>query len=310
MSLFKIENKKLKSISEKDIKKEKDLQSLVENNLDEVFSLQFVKSEFAIQDLRIDTLAFDQESKAFVIVEYKRDKSFSVVDQGFAYLSLMLNNKADFILEYNERLGATLRKADVDWEQSRVLFVAQSFTSYQRRAIEFRDLPIELWEARLFASQMISINQIKSSNTTASIKSISNKSPEIQKISKEVRSYTVDDHFKDGWSQSRELFDAISNRLLELDSRIEENAVKSYVGFRIGRKNFASIHMYKSKIRLYFSRTELKDLKDPEGKLAYEKDCMKRFNQHLSYIDIHNDDDADYAYFLAKQAYKRFEKIV
>lgn len=32
-----------------------------------------------------------------MIIEYKRDKNFSVIDQGYAYLSLMLNNKADFI---------------------------------------------------------------------------------------------------------------------------------------------------------------------------------------------------------------------
>jgi hypothetical protein len=43
------------------------------------------------------------ESGAFVIIEYKKDRNFSVVDQGVAYLNLMPNNKADFILEYNER---------------------------------------------------------------------------------------------------------------------------------------------------------------------------------------------------------------
>ena len=64
-----------------------------------------MKSEFTLHNFRIDTLAFDEESKSFVIIEYKKDKSFSVVDQGYAYLSLMLNNKADFILEYNESLN-------------------------------------------------------------------------------------------------------------------------------------------------------------------------------------------------------------
>jgi hypothetical protein len=42
---------------------------------------------------RIDTLAFDKESSAFIIIEYKKDRNFSVVDQGVAYLNLMLNNK-------------------------------------------------------------------------------------------------------------------------------------------------------------------------------------------------------------------------
>jgi hypothetical protein len=48
-----------------------------------------------LHELRIDTFAFDNESKAFVIIEYKKDRNFSVVDQGLAYLNLMLNNKDD-----------------------------------------------------------------------------------------------------------------------------------------------------------------------------------------------------------------------
>ncbi len=43
--------------------------------------LLFVKSEFTIKNKRIDTLAYDKQTKAFIIIEYKRDKNFIVVDQ-------------------------------------------------------------------------------------------------------------------------------------------------------------------------------------------------------------------------------------
>ncbi|MFZ1875504.1 MAG: hypothetical protein WAU25_00560, partial [Nitrososphaeraceae archaeon] len=66
-----------------------------------------------------------------------------VIDQGYAYLALLLNNKADFILLYNET-GEKKTLNEVDWSQSRVIFISPSFTTYQRKAIEFRDLPIEL----------------------------------------------------------------------------------------------------------------------------------------------------------------------
>ena len=138
MPIFQISNSKLSQIKEKDIDLEKDIQMITEENLETVFGLRFVKSEFALQKFRIDTLAFDKETDAFVIIEYKRDRSFSVIDQGYAYLALMLNNKADFILEYNERTKGALRREDVDWSQSRVLFLAQSFTTYQQNAINFR----------------------------------------------------------------------------------------------------------------------------------------------------------------------------
>jgi RecB family endonuclease NucS len=52
--------------------------------------LVLVKSEFTIKNKRIDTLAYDPQACAFIIIEYKRDKNISVVGQGFTYLRLML----------------------------------------------------------------------------------------------------------------------------------------------------------------------------------------------------------------------------
>src|SRR5262249_15074747 len=141
---------------------ERDLQRLTEDNLSTVFGLKFVRTEFQLNGLRIDTLAFDPETKSFVILEYKRDRSFSVIDQGYAYLSLMLNHKADFILEYNDKNKASIDRESIDWSQSRVIFLASTFTAYQQQAINFKDLPIELWEVKRYASDIILYNQLKS----------------------------------------------------------------------------------------------------------------------------------------------------
>lgn len=102
MSTYKINNEQLTLIKEMPFKLEKEIQNIVERNLQTLLGLDFIKTEFSIGSFRIDSLAFDSEKKSFVIIEYKRDKNFSVIDQGYAYLSLMLNNKAEFILEYNE----------------------------------------------------------------------------------------------------------------------------------------------------------------------------------------------------------------
>ena len=103
MALYSIDNSgQLDQIREFDFKLEKEIQKLTEENLQSIFGLEFIKSEFSLNNFRIDTLAFDKDASSFVIIEYKRDKNFSVIDQGYAYLSLMLNNKADFILEHNE----------------------------------------------------------------------------------------------------------------------------------------------------------------------------------------------------------------
>ena len=58
------------------------------------FGLDLVRSEFELQGLRIDTLAFDTDSKGFVIIKYKKDRNMSVVDPGVAYLNLY-HNQAD-----------------------------------------------------------------------------------------------------------------------------------------------------------------------------------------------------------------------
>lgn len=133
MSIYEINENKLSVVSKENIKLEHNLQKLTEENLDTLFGLRFIRTEYQLHKLRLDTLAFDDETKSFVIIEYKRDSSFSLIDQGYAYLALLLNNKADFILAYNEKTGESLKVNDVEWSQSRVIFIAQRYTIYQLR---------------------------------------------------------------------------------------------------------------------------------------------------------------------------------
>src|SRR5690554_2919622 len=146
MRLYSTTSKSLKRIKSAPFKLERDMQKLFEDNLDELMGLRLVKSEYTIKNRRIDTLAFDEQAKCFIIIEYKRDKNKSVVDQGFSYLSLMLENKAEFLVTYNEHFNTNMRMAEVDWSQTRVAFVSPSFTQNQIQATNFKDLGIELWE--------------------------------------------------------------------------------------------------------------------------------------------------------------------
>ena len=128
MNLYRINNHQLSSIKEKPFKLEKEIQKIFEKNLERLLGLTLVKSECSIKGYRIDTLAYDPQNKAFIIIEYKRQKNISVVDQGFTYLSLMLENKSDFVLTYNETLHQSVHSKTVDWSQTRVIFVSTGFT--------------------------------------------------------------------------------------------------------------------------------------------------------------------------------------
>ena len=128
MPIFSIANDNLTIVKKQVFDNEKKIQNLTEKNLTRIFGLEFVKSEVALNNLRIDTLAFDNENSSFVIIEYKIGKNYSVIDQGYAYLALLLNNKADFIPEYNKSKNKNLKRKEVDWSQSRVIFVSPQFT--------------------------------------------------------------------------------------------------------------------------------------------------------------------------------------
>ena len=96
MQLFQNHKGILTPVEKDSFKLEKHIQSLVVANMDVLFGLEFVSSEFPVTDFRLDSLAYDEQTNSFVIVEYKKGNSYSVVDQGYSYLSVMLNNKAEW----------------------------------------------------------------------------------------------------------------------------------------------------------------------------------------------------------------------
>lgn len=305
MPIFNLKSENLSQIKEMPFKLEREIQSLVERNLDILLGLELVKSEFTIsgtvQQLRIDTLAFDTRSKAFVIIEYKQDKNFSVVDQGYAYLSVMLNNKADFILEYNESCGKVLKKTDVDWSQSRVIFISQAFTPYQKEAINFKDLPIALWEIKQFSNQTISFEEIRKLNATESIKTVSAGNSAVDSVSKVVVVYTENDRLKDIPEDILELYGQLRERILELGN-VEIKATKLYVAFTVNGSNFTDIAIQKKALKLWINLPK-GGLEDPY-KLARDVANIGHHGNGDYQLSISNADKLDYIITLIKQGYQ------
>lgn len=302
MPIFTIKKNKLEKVKETPFRLEREIQGITEQNLKGIFGLEFVKSEVSVGNLRIDTLAFDNETKSFVIIEYKREKNFSVIDQGYAYLALLLNNKADFILEYNECKNESLKRNDIDWTQSRVIFISPQFTKYQRQAINFKDLPIELWEISKYENNTILFNQLKSPETSESITKISSKSDIVQKVSREVKVYTEKDHLNGMPGNIVEIYEELKGRILNLGDNIEIRPRKYYIGF-IANKNFVDIHPQKSLIKIWINlnKGELDDPKD----MARDVSTIGHWGNGDYEITIKPDSDLDYLMTLIKQSYKK-----
>ncbi|MGA3060160.1 MAG: DUF5655 domain-containing protein [Candidatus Bathyarchaeia archaeon] len=303
MPLFSIKSDRLERVKEVPFKSErKDIQRTTESSLKEVFGFEFVKSEFELGNLRIDTLAFDNENKSFVIIEYKIDQSFSLIDQGYAYLALLMNNKAEFILEYNECKSQVLKRDDIDWSQSKVVFVSPQFTKYQKQAINFRDLPIELWEVTKFANETLLFNQLKSPETSESISKISPKSEIIQKVSREIKVYTEEDLLDGLPKETVELYQALKERILALGYNIEVRPRKLYIGFVIGT-NFVDVRPRKSGLKLWINLTK-GELKDPKN-MAIDVSKVGHWGNGDYQVIIGNSDGLEYLMTLIKQSFSK-----
>ncbi|MDT0554500.1 DUF5655 domain-containing protein [Patiriisocius hiemis] len=264
MNIYSLDkNNAIKHIKETPFRLERDIQNVFEQNLKELLSLVLVKSEFTIKNKRIDTLAYDPQSKAFIIIEYKRSKNISVVDQGFTYLSLMLENKADFIVEYNETLKSTLKRTDLDWSQTRVIFVSSSFTENQKTATNFKDIAIELWEVKKYENNLISINPVKKSKSAESIKPITSSNSQLESVTKEIKVYTEDFHLDPYPDSTRELYEQFKDSILSLADDIEIDPKKHYIAFKKG-KNIADIVTLKKGLKIFINLSKGL-LDDPKG---------------------------------------------
>ena len=196
MNLYQNKNKILREIKPSQFSYEKDIQKIVESNIQEIFGYDLVRSEFPLKNFRIDSLCFDNEVKSFVIIEYKKGTDHSLIDQGFSYLSMVKNNKADCVMEYNEKFNSNLKRSDIEWDSLKVVFISSQFTTYQKGSVNFQDMDFfELWEINQFENGIVSMNQIKS-NSKESIKKLASSNKVIKDVSSELKNYTETEYIE------------------------------------------------------------------------------------------------------------------
>lgn len=300
MKLYQLKNKSsLSNLKEHSFKLEREIHTLFEANLQELMGLQLVKSEFTIKNKRIDTLAYDPESKAFIIIEYKRNKNISVVDQGFTYLSLMLENKADFIVEYNETLKGNLKRDEVDWTQTRVAFVSTGFTENQKTATNFKDIAIELWEVKRYENNLISINEVRKSKSAESIKPITQNNEKLKSVTEQLKVYTEEDHLKRKSDDIVELYETFKTAILNLSDDIEIEYRKDYIAFKKS-SNIADINVQRKGIKLWINLKK-GQLDDPKNLMRDVSEIGHWGNGDYEVV-VKDDKHLEYIMSLVKQA--------
>ncbi|MBA7616700.1 hypothetical protein ES703_23998 [subsurface metagenome] len=295
MPIFKIKGSKLGLVKEKQIGLEKDIQKLTEANVEPIFGLEFVASEFNLENFWLDTLAFNTETQAFVVIEYKKKQNISIMDQGQTYLNLLLDHKAEVLLEYDERRNKNLKRKDINWDQTRVMFVAPNFTPYQKRALHPK-LPFELWEVKKYDDNLISYNQIQPLILTRT----GQPAPSLSgSAAKEIVINTPEDIIKKSSPFQKNVIREIEEKVLELGDNIKEVAGKDSITFKT-QKPFLQLWptSQKNSVTLYFC----------EGhKLRDDKNLLKGRGKIGRHIKISSPDQIPDAMYLIKQAYEKAE---
>jgi len=238
---------------------EKPLQTLIENNLDALFGIRFLASEYSTGRThagRIDSLGLD-ENDCPVILEYKRSTGENVINQGLFYLDWLMDHQAEFKLLVMERLGQDAA-GTIDWSAPRLVCVAADFTNYDGHAVQQINRNIELVRYRRFGDELLLLELV---NASSSNPGKSNAKPSrAPKSAKKVDNAPVTatrkgDRTYAEWlpllsSDMRSLLTSLEDYIGSLGDDVQRNELKLYVAFKRLR-NFATIVPQAGKLLLF-----------------------------------------------------------
>lgn len=178
-----------KLLGETEFSTEKQMQRDIEANLDIFFqNLKFLGSEVTIGGDRVDTVAYDRNKNCFVIIEYKNDKSESVLNQCIAYQQKMKDHKTDLVLLYNEDQKKHQKSGDFNWGSAYVVIISPKFTRYQ---IQGKDSlhNIELYKISTYDNGILILDHLNDKPIKGEIEQEeeTNIDPRIEKIYHELK---------------------------------------------------------------------------------------------------------------------------
>jgi predicted transport protein len=255
MPLFARNKDALTPIKPKTFRNEKELQGLIEANLDSVFSCRFVCSEFPTGQRhggRIDSLALSEENNP-VIIEYKVTESSDLVNQSLFYLSWIDDHRGDFQVATSKALG----DVTVDWSDVRVICIAPGYKKYDLHAVEVMGASIELWQYRLYESGIMSLEEVyRRHEALFGDTKDGGKNPVMVAAGKKAAKtraegqYTVDEHLTRPTALLRPLAVTLRDFVLNLGDDVEEVPKKFYIAYKVAQ-NFVCMEIQRSKILLH-----------------------------------------------------------
>lgn len=300
MALFKINNLAVKKLIARDLDLERNLQELIEVNLEEILNIVFLAHEYSTSfGGRIDTLGVDKNGSP-CIIEYKKNQNDNVINQGLSYLKWLLDHKEKLeILCQDKKIDV-----EIDWDSPRVICIAESYSKFDIDTADILPINIELFRYRIYNENILyleSENYQKVKISTSGIikkgKTQKAKSAQLQKL------YSVDDHLAGINKETLDLFQNLRERVLSLDQNIIEEAKSKYIAYKTST-NFVDVvvKQYGLKIFLNIKSGQLNDPQKLARDLTKPKPIGHWGNGDYE-VKFESASEADAVFALIKQSY-------
>lgn len=250
MYLYRIEKKgKIDKIIEHNIGKEEEIQKLIITHLYELFQINPIKEFHKITGHgEIDALGLDDDFRP-VIIEFKKRNEKNVISQVLDYAHWLEHYNDEFgqlasketpNLFKKDDLGEVKSPSDIDFNNYRIVIIAQDFTTRQIHAAETARPNIELVDYTVFKYE---------SETILGLEYLS-KEPSFT-----VEDFGIDHYFKNKNRKLRKIFDKIDKKLKE---KLPEDSVELYtknkknIAYKTGRRRFIKIRPMSEKLVIGF----------------------------------------------------------
>ena len=293
-----IRNNKL--LKQDKFKLEKDLQIFIENHIPDILGeeYEFVCTEFTVGDFRIDSLAFNKETKSFIIIEDKKVENKSLVDQGLTYLKLLRDRKADFILKYNAIKGTNYNINDIDISQSKVIFFSPYYNKYQIYSSDYQNIPFELYKVTKYEDDIVDIEKIEKTSKERMDNSIFSELLTSKDNKEEIKVYTEEDLFAPCTENVKNVYYTLKDIILSLGD-IDIDVKKRYIAFK-GIRNIVDVIFNNTDIKLMINMKK-GTLSDPYN-IAIDVSEKGHHGNGDYRVYIRNTDDIDKVLPLIKQS--------
>jgi len=288
IKLFNISNQKATSIKSKKLHLEREIQDIVEKNMEKLFGVKFLASEYIVDEGRVDSLGLD-ENNCPVIIEYKLDSNSNVINQGLFYLDWFMEHKAEFDVLCRDKLKD---KVDIDWSNPRLLCIASDFNKYDDNAIKQMNRNIELIRYTVFENGFLMIQLASATTEKKSLTSASNY---------DYSRYKVSYKLKNANKNIKEYVKELDEYILSLGDDVQKKELKLYWAYKT-IKNFACIEIKKSKVSIYLS-IDYKDIDSPKDNV---EDVSKKghWGTGNTLVFVRNEGELEYAKELIKYIYE------